>query len=328
MTVHAVLGVDTSNYTASLAAVDALTGEVLSDARELVQLGNGKKGLRQSDALFFHTSNLPHVLSKLISGLPRTDVEWEGVGVSVRPRPFSTSYMPVFKAGEMLAYTFASMERVPLVRTSHQEGHVAAALHSLEVAPDETFLAIHLSGGTSDVLLATPTRFGYAISMLGEGADLHAGQFVDRVGVHLGLPFPAGPSLEQLAAEAEEDSSFRLPSRSIGSRLSFSGSCSAAIRALDSGVPAANVALAVFAAIANAVVKAVQAATNEHPNLNTLIVAGGVASNQWIRNRVTRRLQTLRPTMNVMFAPPEVARDNAIGVASIARRFVLDAKTW
>lgn len=326
MTIQAVLGIDTSNYTASLAVIHAENGEVLSDARELVQLSAGRKGLRQSDALFFHVSNLPDVLSKMTLSLPYGAIEWKGIGVSVRPRPFSSSYMPVFKAGELLAYSFASMGRIPVVRTSHQEGHLAAAVRATQIETDKSFFAVHLSGGTSDVLLAKSTRFGYAITMLGEGADLHAGQFVDRVGVHLGLPFPAGQSLERLAATADEESSFRLPSRSLGSSLSFSGSCSAAIRALESGVPAASVALAVQSSIAAAVIKAIVYASENHPGVNTLVIAGGVASNQWIKNRVIKRLRIVLPRLDVHFAEPKYARDNAIGVATIARRFLLDRK--
>ena len=104
--------------------------------------------------------------------------------------------MPVFLAGKLAATSIASSLGVPLYETTHQAGHVRAALLGQETLVNESpFLAMHLSGGTTEVLSLVDDR----LTLLGGTLDLHAGQVVDRTGVALGLPFPAGTHLEELA---------------------------------------------------------------------------------------------------------------------------------
>ena len=91
----------------------------------------------------------------------------------------------------------------------------------------------------------------YEISPIGGSSDLNAGQFVDRVGVALGLPFPAGPMLEQMAA-AGTAGAVSLPASGREMQVSFSGPCSAALRQLEAGARGADVALAVFSCIGRA----------------------------------------------------------------------------
>ncbi|MFB5191150.1 Kae1-like domain-containing protein [Alicyclobacillus fastidiosus] len=321
-----VLGIDTSNYTTSVCAVAAVDGTLLASARKLLPVTDGQRGLRQSDALFFHVRQLPMVMGELMQHLHVAGVspEWVAAGVSVRPRPYASSYMPVFQAGASFATSFTQAIGIPLVHTSHQEGHLAAAEHFVPVE-GRRFVAVHISGGTSDVMIAERTAFGYKVDLIGEGLDLHAGQFVDRVGVHLGLPFPAGPELERLASSlghesSDEQPSFALPASVRGAQMSFSGPLSAAIRALDAGTSPELVASAVQRCIAQSVAKAVEYAIREHDDsIREVLVAGGVASNAVICQRVTQRLLKRVRGVRVQFAPPEFARDNALGVARIAQ---------
>lgn len=316
-----VLGVDTSNYTTSVCAV-SVTGELVAEARRLLPVPSGQRGLRQSDALFLHVQQLPMVMAELrqqLGAVTAAPTPWVAAGVSVRPRPWASSYMPVFHAGERFVMTWAQTLGVPVVRTSHQEGHLAAAEAFLPHAGADPFLAVHISGGTSDVVVARPARWGYRIEMVGEGADLHAGQFVDRVGVAMGLPFPAGPSLEVLAASAQRRD-LRLPGAVRGAAMSFSGPCTAALRALERGEEPAEIAYAVQACIANSLAKAIAHASALHPEAGRVVIAGGVASNQWIAARVRHRLRQVCPRLEVAFAPARYASDNALGVARIAAR--------
>ena len=328
------LGIDTSNYTTSICALSMST-KVYIDARKLLPVDQGERGLRQSDALFFHVQRLPLVMDDLMGKLRQEydpHPQWTIVGVSVHPRPMAQSYMPVFMAGRGFAETFTRALGIQAFPVSHQEGHLSAAEFFLDLPEGEPYRAIHLSGGTSDVLYAERTRFGYRIETVGEGADLHAGQFVDRVGVALGLPFPAGPSLEALAKEDEHlidlpatdgssETLFRLPSRVKGAQMSFSGPCSAALRAIDQGIPAQEIARAVQISIANSLVKAIQYALVQHPSTRHCIIAGGVASNQAIRRRVVHRLGILAPGLIIHVPPARFASDNALGVANLAKQF-------
>jgi N6-L-threonylcarbamoyladenine synthase len=232
--------------------------------------------------------------------------------------------MPTFLAGESFAHTFAEALGLPVLRCSHQEGHLAAAEYFL-AEKTKLSIVVHLSGGTSDVLVARRTIGGYAMKLLGEGTDLHAGQFVDRVGIAMGLPFPAGADLEKLAQHTNTLSKFRLPSHVKEACMSFSGPCSAALRAVSKGVSHTLVARAVEDCLANSLIKAIVFASTKVPQAENCIVVGGVSANIHIRDRLVRRLASQTPDLNVFFAPPGYASDNALGVATLAYRFFQSA---
>lgn len=317
-----VLGVDTSNYTTSLCALSAVDGRVVAEARELLPVGKGDRGLRQSEALFFHVQRLPDLMGDVMRQFHVSGIrpEWVGIGVSARPRPFSSSYMPAFTAGVSFATMLSLSDGIPLTRTSHQEGHIAAAEYDCKVH-GRPFIAVHISGGTCDVVCAEETPFGYRIDAIGTGSDLHVGQFIDRVGVALGLPFPAGPSLERLSqAWSHSLGLIELPAPVRGANMSFSGPLSAAMRAIGSGVRPESVAHAVEQCVARSVSKAVEYALRTRPDVEDVLIVGGVASNQAIRSAVIERVSHRVRKARVQFASPKYARDNALGVARIAYR--------
>ena len=121
-----VLGVDTSNYATSVAVVDTGRMEVVCAKKEHLQVPQGKCGLRQSEALFQHTLKLPQLLSSTREENPSLAIQ--AVGVSKKPRPQEGSYMPCFLVGVNAATAISAALGCPLVQTTHQEGHLAAAL--------------------------------------------------------------------------------------------------------------------------------------------------------------------------------------------------------
>ena len=93
-----VLGIDTSNYTTSVAIIDENLQLVASLKFPLV-VKEGERGLRQSDALFAHTKNLPLAFAEVKKILVAEDLCLSAIGVSNRPRNQIGSYMPCFLAG-------------------------------------------------------------------------------------------------------------------------------------------------------------------------------------------------------------------------------------
>ena len=162
----------------------------------------GELGLRQSDAVFHHTAALPELLRELDAEFPLHRVD--AVGVSEKPRPVEGSYMPCFLTGLAVAQGLALARGVPLVRTTHQQGHIAAALLSAAGASlfARRVLVFHISGGTTELLLCSGTS---VVCRVGGSTDLYAGQAVDRIGVKLGFAFPAGAELSILASECSEE---------------------------------------------------------------------------------------------------------------------------
>ncbi len=304
-----ILGIDTSNYTTSVAVV-CDKQQLLFDQRKILNVKPGERGLQQSEAVFQHTQNLPGLLEK---ALTQYRDQITGICYSKKPRPIEGSYMPVFRVGEGAARMIAAALDVPLYESTHQEGHLAAGLWSAEFKPSGSFIAMHLSGGTTDLLLVKPNKGGFQIDLIGSSNDLHAGQFVDRVGVKLGLSFPAGPALEELASKCNKNTQVSLPSAVNGYSVSFSGPCSAAMRLVDAGELPEEVAFAVFRCIANSVEKVLLSAIREM-GLKEVLFVGGVAANQFIKERLKQRLEHPAVGARLYFAKPEHSRDNAVGV--------------
>lgn len=312
-----ILGIDTSNYTTSLCLIDE-AGAVVAEARQILRVDEGERGLQQSAAVFQHVQNLPRLLEQMSSSQYRISA----VTVSTRPRPKDGSYMPVFTVGASWARSIAALLEVPCYETSHQEGHIAAGEATTGQVPVDEFIAVHLSGGTSDILHIQRVQAGYTIDLLGTSTDLHAGQFVDRVGVALGLTFPTGPALEILARkqdENHENESVRLPSPVNGYDLSFAGPETAAMRLVAQGIQPSAIARAVESCIAKGLEKALLHVMRDL-DLRDILIVGGVASNRYIRTRLQHRLEHPSVKARLYFAEPRYSVDNALGVATIGLR--------
>jgi N6-L-threonylcarbamoyladenine synthase len=301
------LGLDTSAYTASVALVDGR--QVVREARRVATVPAGQRGLRPSEAFFQHVVHLPALVAEVKNGTPV-----RGVAVSARPRPHPDSYLPPFEAGRAAARLLADALGVPLVETSHQEGHIAAGLVDAGGPVSERFWALHVSGGTTELLAVRRQGVGFALETVGGTSDLYGGQLVDRVGVRLGLPFPAGPALEALARTARDRVvlPFMAPVVREGRwTISFSGPEAQAMRAIDAGAEPAAVARAVEDVLAQALAALVRAAARPPA---PLLVVGGVAANRRIRALMA---EIVGPEWPLFFASPELSRDNAVGVAWI-----------
>lgn len=304
------LGVDTSCYTTSVCCVSE--EGIVFERRTMLSVPLGERGLRQSDAVFQHVKNLPPLIDALFAAVDRRTVA--AVGVSVKPTAEEESYMPVFLAGRLAAVSLANALGVPYFETTHQAGHVRAAMFGNEAALlSGGFLALHLSGGTTDVLRVSLDGGMIAgIERLGGCEDLHAGQFVDRVGVRMGLPFPCGAELERLANAAVKRS-VKLPSIVRGVTCSLSGPESAAQRLLDAGETSEEAAYAVYDCLARTIAKLLANAM-EQTGLTNVLLSGGVSGSALLRELLRQRMGR-----ELLYAPPGLSADNAAGAALIAR---------
>ena len=201
------IGFDTSNYTTSAAVFGAGRAE---NRGKLLTVPEGALGLRQSDALFQHVKRLHLMAEQLRADGAVGDIA--AVGASTRPREVEGSYMPCFLVGEGEGRALAAALGVPFYPCSHQQGHVAAAAWSAgrEDLLDRPHLAWHLSGGTTELLRVEPEGHTVRAEVIGGTSDIAAGQLIDRTGVLLGLPFPAGKALDALYPEADAATDFRV----------------------------------------------------------------------------------------------------------------------
>lgn len=303
-----ILGIDTSNYTTSTALLNTDTGNIQQE-KQLLPVKSGEAGLRQSDAVFHHIRQLPDLIERLEPALRQGTLS--AIGVSSRPRNLDGSYMPCFLTGLGTARALAAVTGLPLYVTSHQIGHVLAALYSAQKLEfcRKPFLAFHVSGGTTDSLYCEPDeKIFLRITPCGTSLDLKAGQAIDRVGLMLGLQFPCGAALERLACQSTKEIRVRPVLRGMDCCLSgLENQC----RSMQNrGEAPADIARFCLLTVGETIAAMTRAAQKKYGAL-PVIYAGGVMSNHLIR-------PLLSEDVDAYFAEPDCACDNAVGVAVYA----------
>lgn len=302
-----VIGIDTSNYTTSVSLM-TIDGKLIANEKRLLTVKPGERGLRQSDALFNHTVNIPIIMKGIKPLVENREIV--AVGVSSRPRNQEGSYMPCFLAGISVAESISSALGVPLYQFSHQCGHIMAAVYSSgcsEILEDE-FAAFHISGGTTELVKVKKSYNGFCADIVGETADLNAGQVIDRVGVYLGLQFPAGPSVEAEALKNDKP----IPKKKISikdMRLNLSGLENMAVKLYEDSEDKPLVCAFVLDYIGRAIAKLMEEYENMYGK-GRFVCAGGVMSNSIIK-------KMLSESYDVCFAEPALSSDNAVGIAAL-----------
>lgn len=308
------LGIDTSNYTTSVAVI-AEDGAELANIKYPLPVKEGERGLRQSDALFSHTVQLPLAIDRAKEAIGARRIL--AVGVSKRPRNVEGSYMPCFLAGVSAASALSLGAGVPLYQFSHQCGHIMAALYSSksEFLLSSPFYGAHVSGGTTELLRVEADGAGFIATCIGGTKDLNAGQLIDRVGVAMGLSFPCGPAIEKLALSCEEKVPKRAP-RIDGTYVNFSGAENLALSLFSKTQDKSLTAAFLLSHIGEGLSRAARACMETYGEA-PIVFAGGVMSNSILKERLGKEF-------HAFFADPAHSADNAVGIAVLARKKHLD----
>lgn len=298
------LGIDTSNYTTSAAIYDDITGQAISE-KMLLPVKEGAIGLRQSDAVFHHTVQLPEVIEKLFS---QFNGEISAVGVSASPRSEEGSYMPCFLSGVAVARSLSSVMKLPLYEFSHQQGHIAAVAFSSgkEELLKKEFIAFHLSGGTTEAVLVRPDCENIiSTEIIAKSLDLKAGQAIDRTGVMLSLKFPCGAELDRLSLESDKDYTVKTSVKNTDCSLSGIENKTKAM--FENGEKPEDIARFCLQSIIASVDKMLENIIKKYGNMPVLF-SGGVSSNTLLREYMTEKY-------NAVFSLPVYSADNACGTA-------------
>ncbi len=295
------LGIDTSNYTTSV----ALAGDEQINLRKIIDIKEGMRGIRQSDGVFVHLKELPELFEKMELDKKTVDA----IGVSVSPRRCEGSYMPVFVAGESFARVIAKSLGVPLFRYSHQEGHIMAGILSggFYELLKKPFLAVHLSGGTTEILRCKYKDNHFEAEIVGGTLDISAGQLIDRLGVKLGMKFPCGKELDAISQRCEE-TPIKLKTSVKDGYINFSGMETRLLEMTETHTPEI-LAKSALHFIGESLVKAINACGGED-----VLFVGGVSSNTFLRKYFIEKISA-----KVHFASPELSCDNAVGIAELAK---------
>ncbi|MDF2676844.1 MAG: O-sialoglycoprotein endopeptidase [Bacillota bacterium] len=329
---HYIIGIDTSAYTTSIAIVDEQTKKILYDKRKVLLVPTGQKGLRQQEAVFQHLQNF----NELYNNINIDFSEVKTVSVSSRPRNVEGSYMPVFTVGQNYGKIIAKTLNAEYVEYSHQENHIAASLIENDNYKhlNENILAIHISGGTTEFLSVKKSNIGYESEIIGGSKDITFGQLIDRIGTEMGFNFPCGLYMEKhiendldIKSDNSTISNIKLPKISGETFINLSGMENYYKNLLNTNkYNNKTIINSLFKYISTCIVEIINK-LNLNYSFNSIIIAGGVASNNIIRNDVNNML---KQNYNVIFPAKENSSDNAVGVAymPIIDRWYHEIKTY
>ena len=220
--------------------------------------------------------------------------------------------------GLSAAKAFAWAHDLPLIPVNHMAGHIYAARF---VKPLEfPLLALLVSGGHTElVYMAEDGSF----EIIGETRDDAAGEAYDKVGRVLGLPYPSGKEIDRLAHLGEDEYQFpRAMIKEDNFDFSFSGLKSAFINLVHNAeqrgqaLSTENLAASFQASVVEVLVTKTVRACQTYP-VKQLVVAGGVAANQGLREALEQAVATDLPEVELIVPPLRLCGDNAamIGAA-------------
>lgn len=312
-----VLGIDTSCYTTSIAAIN-LDGRLILSRKKGIKVKAGEKGVRQSEGVFQHINNMGELFGDIREEIGSSEVV--AVCASNRPRPVEGSYMPVFCPGYRFAQSLAGVTGARLYATSHQEGHIKAAKWDSGLNA-KRFLSLHLSGGTSEILLVDSKAAGYDIDIVGGSRDISAGQLLDRIGVRLGYDFPCGKMIDENALKFDGISPKLKISHDKG-YINLSGIETGLYKMIDESSGCSEMKQMVshmaLDAICNKLYKALLHVADTQ-GCRDVLFAGGVSSSRFLSLRLGGMLR--EKEIRAHWCKPDYALDNAVGAALIGRDF-------
>lgn len=309
------LGIDTSNYTTSVALYNA-DDKSWSQQKKILPVKSGELGLRQSDAVFHHVQRLPVLLENLFE---KREINISAVGVSSKPRDEDNSYMPCFTVGLSVAKSISLALGVPCYQFSHQRGHIAAVLFGADRLDllEKKFIAFHVSGGTTEAVLVTPdSEKIIKTKIVSRSLDLKAGQLIDRVGVSLGLKFPAGAELEKLALSCNEEVSARPCLKDLNCCLS--GAENICCKMMKENQDASKIARYAVNFIEKTVEATCEKILQKFGDM-PVVFSGGVMSNTLIKNSMTKKFGGI-------FAQKDLSSDNAVGISILTSEVCKNGK--
>jgi len=306
-----ILGIETSCDDTGVALYDSARRSLVSHAvHSQAAMHQAYGGVVPELASRDHIRRLVPLTRKVLGNIKTID----GIGYTEGP-----GLAGALLVGASFAHGLAMSLGVPAVGIHHLEGHLLSPLLASR-PPEFPFVALLVSGGHTQLMRVDGVG---RYELLGDTQDDAAGEAFDKTAQLLGLGYPGGPALSQLA-ERGAPGRYRLPRPMIGAGLdfSFSGLKTAVLTVLRNENPGhADLARAFVDAIVEVLV-AKCARALETTGLTRLVVAGGVGANRQLRAGLDA--QGTRRGFDVFYPEPELCTDNGAMIA-LAASFRLEA---
>lgn len=220
--------------------------------------------------------------------------------------------------GVTAAKAIAWAHHLPLIPVNHMAGHIYAARYVAEFTYPQ--MALLVSGGHTE-LVYMPSEHEYQI--VGETRDDAVGEAYDKIGRVLGINYPAGKTVDKWAHQGHDTFNFpRAMLQEDNLDFSFSGLKSSFINTVHNAdqrgqkLNQYDLAASFQATVVDILTEKTMRALNQYP-VKQLILAGGVAANQGLRDRLEADLAAQHPEIKLVKAPLKLCGDNAamIGAA-------------
>ena len=305
-----ILGLDTSCYTTSIAAI-TLDKEVILNEKIILKVKKDCKGLRQSEAVFQHVNNMGEI-SQIISEKLK-DYNVVGICASSKPRPVDNSYMPVFSVGYNFGKLLSSINNCNFYETSHQENHIEASLFNNKLENDKRFIAVHMSGGTTEILLVEKQELIYDIKIIGGSLDVSFGQLIDRLGVNLNYNFPCGKYIDENALNCNKKIEKGLKTSVKDGYMNLSG-IENQINKIINNHNEEYISKILMDTLVRCMYKSLVYLCKKY-DINEVLFGGGVSASKYINKELSNKLK--KEKLKAYFTEGQYATDNSVGCAII-----------
>lgn len=314
-----ILGIESSCDETSASIVKNGTTEIATVISSQIDIHKSYGGVVPEIASREHVKNITIVLEECLEKANMTMEQIDAIAITYGPGLIG-SLLVGLEAAKTLSFIYNK----PLIPVHHIAGHIYA--NSLVKELEFPLLAVVVSGGHTE-LIEMPQH--YRFNKLGGTLDDAIGECYDKVARVIGLEYPGGPKIDKLAAIGKPTYKLPVPLKDDSYNFSFSGLKSAVINLAHNEeqrgaeINKEDLATSFQTVAIEAITSKVRKAIIDK-NIKTVIVAGGVAANQGLRNAMEKLTKELHVDLSI--PPMKYCTDNATMVAAAGYYAYLDGR--
>lgn len=314
-----ILGIESSCDETSASIVKNGTTEIATVISSQIDIHKSYGGVVPEIASREHVKNITIVLEECLEKANMTMEQVDAIAITYGPGLIG-SLLVGLEAAKTLSFIYNK----PLIPVHHIAGHIYA--NSLVKKLEFPLLAVVVSGGHTE-LIEMPQH--YRFNKLGGTLDDAIGECYDKVARVIGLEYPGGPKIDKLAAIGKPTYKLPVPLKDDSYNFSFSGLKSAVINLAHNEeqrgaeINKEDLATSFQTVAIEAITSKVRKAVIDK-NIKTVIVAGGVAANQGLRNAMEKLTKELHVDLSI--PPMKYCTDNATMVAAAGYYAYLDGR--
>ncbi len=306
-----ILGIETSCDETSISIVKNGTEEIYTTVLSQMDIHANFGGVVPEVASRMHTENITMVLEDTLANANMTIEQVNAIAVTYAP-----GLMGSLLVGLEFAKTLAYVYQKPLIKVHHIAGHIYS--NNLVKPMQFPLLALVISGGHTDLIMM---EGDYKFKSLGKTLDDALGETFDKVARAIGLSYPGGPNLENLAKEGKTSINFPVAMNDNSFNFSFSGLKSYVVNYVNNEkskgnyVEKADVAASFQVAAVKQLTNKVESAIQKF-RVKNMVIAGGVSANGYLREEMTKLAEKYNVDLSI--PPLKYCTDNAAMIAAAA----------